>query len=464
VRRRLTAAGIVLDDRPDRTVWSHPWGVEIMNAIARLAFVVLLSAVAQAFADPFVMPPGMSESDRARFGRFETFQIRGVCGSHDFERLATLGVNTVRGYTIPDPPKMRKQLDNAHQAGLKVIVSEWMPHHGDNEDHRGGTWKFDYDARADTMVSAFTRKVEAIGDHPAILMWGLGNEVRLDEPYLRVVNRMSLAIHERFPDHVTSLTMVNAKPEAIEAVKRFAPDIDVLGIQSYSPGAVRNSIKQAEKHWARPYYLSEFNGKGPWNFEKTPWGVALDEPVTSKVKDVRECYDAIDAAPSCLGSTIFTWGWFDVNRPTYFSLLLDPDPNGPGDHTSVARFLMTPQAEVMAERFRGRPLTGNRAPVLSQLGFPKGARWTTVTRGETLHVAFSADDPDGDAVTFVGWILESASRSPRRVAGPYQQESANHAAIPAPEKPGEYLLMVYAIDGKGGGSASTLPFKVADKP
>jgi hypothetical protein len=257
--------------------------------------------------------------------------------------------------------------------------------------------------------------------------------------------------------------MVNAKPDAIAAVKRFAPDIDVLGIQSYSPGAVRGSMKQTEELWAKPFYMSEFNGKGPWNFAKTPWGVALDEPVTQKVSDISECYDAIDGSSLCLGSTIFLWGHFTVNRPTYFSLLLDPDPNGSGDKGSLDHLLMTPQAEVMAQRFSGKLPSGNRAPVLSRLEFSDRQRSRTAAPGEALHVAFSADDPNGDDVMFVSWILESKSRSPRRVAGPFQQASPSHAEIPAPEKPGEYLLMVYAIDQHGGGSASTLPFKVVEE-
>jgi hypothetical protein len=102
------------------------------------------------------------------------------------------------------------------------------------------------------MVETLIRKVESIGNHPAILMWGLGNEVHLDEPYLRVVNRMSQEIHKRFPQHITSLTMINAKPEAITAVKKFAPDLDVLGIQSYSRGAVRGAIKKTEELWGKP--------------------------------------------------------------------------------------------------------------------------------------------------------------------------------------------------------------------
>jgi hypothetical protein len=271
---------------------------------------------------------------------------------------------------------------------------------------------------------------------------------------------MSAEIHKRFPHHITSLTMINAKPEAIAAVKEFAPDIDVLGIQSYSRGAVRGAIKQTEKHWGKPFYMSEFNTNGPWNFPKTPWGVEMDEPVTKKVSDLQDCYAAIDASPLCLGSTIFVWGHFMAFRPTYFSTLLDPIPDGTKDAPSLDHLLMTPQAEVMVEHFTGKPPKGNRAPVLAKLEFKGGLNSRLAKPGESMPMRFIASDANGDMVKFVTWILDSSARKTTTVAGPLSHASGEGSVIKAPDAPGEYLVMVYAIDNKGGASASTLAFKV----
>jgi len=374
-----------------------------------------------------------------------------------------LGVNTVRGYTIGDADEMRSKLDHAHRLGIKMIVSEWMPHHGENKNKDGVVWTFDYEEKGDKIVEDFIKKIEGIGDHPALLMWGLGNEVHLDEPYLRVVNRMSEEIHKRFPHHITSLTVINAKEEGIEKIKKYAPDIDVLGVQSYSRGAVRGSIKKTEKLWGKPFYMSEFNTNGPWNFKETEWGVPLDEPVTRKVSDLKDCYAAIDESPLCLGSTIFVWGHAVVYRPTYFSLLLDPDPNGQPDKDSYDHKLMTPQAEVMIEHFTGKPPEGNRAPVLSKLEFEGAAPSRLAKPGEPMRVSLAAEDPDRDKVEFVAWILDSTKRKTTTVAGPFVHAAAEQAMIKAPEVPGEYLLLVYAKDGKGGASASTIAFKVPDE-
>lgn len=433
-----------------------------MNSLPRLATFALLLFPGATFAQSFVMPQDLSEIERQRFARFESFQIKGVCGDRDLERLATFGVNTVRGYTIPSTEKMLEKLDEAHRLGIKMVVSEWMPHHGQNKGRNGSVWEFDYNAKGDEMVEKFIEKIEGIGDHPAILMWGLGNEVHLDEPYLRVVNRMSRAIHERFPHHLTSLTIINAPEKGIAAIKEFAPDIDVLGVQSYSRGAVRGTIRKTEALWGKPFYFSEFNTNGPWNFKKAPWGIELDEPVTSKVSDLKDCYAAIDASPLCLGSTIFVWGHHTVFRPTYFSTLLDPNPNGTKDAVSLDHLFITPQAEVLIEHFTGRPIQGNRAPAISKLEFDGGLSHRLAAPAEMMKVNFAADDADGDPVEFVTWILDSTQRRTTTVAGPLPQASSGHALISAPQQPGEYLLLVYAKDGKGGASASTIAFKVPE--
>ena len=436
-----------------------------MKSPAPLTLLGILLLTYPAIAGAFVIPEGMSDTERQRFKPFQTFQIRGVCGDRDLERLARSGVNTVRGYTMGEPAAVRESLDRAQRLGMKMILSEWMPHHGENKNSQGVVWTFDYQAKGDQMVASLMSKIEKIGDHPAILMWGLGNEVPLDEPYLRVVNRMSKAIHGRFPQHVTSLTMINAKPEAIAAVKKFAPDLDVLGIQSYSRGAVRGAIKKTEELWGKPFYMSEFNTNGPWNFGKTEWGVEFDEPATRKVSDLKDCYAAIDASPLCLGSTIFFWGPYSTgDRPTYFSLLLDPNPEASMKADSFEHLLITPQADVITEHFTGQPIKKNRAPVLSKLEFEGGARSRLAKPGEAMSVRFAAEDANGDKLEFVTWILEAKARKTKTLAGPFPEASSGHAIITAPPSPGEYLLLIYAKDNQGGASASTLPFKVPGDP
>jgi len=125
--------------------------------------------------------------------------------------------------------------------------------------------------------------------------------------------------------------------------------------------------------------------------------------------------------------------------------------------------MITPQAEVMAEQFTGRPMKGNRAPVLSKLEFEGGGNARLAKPGEPMSVNFAAEDPDKDTVEFLTWILDSTAKKTTTVAGPFPNSSPEHVEIKAPKNTGEYLLLVYAKDKKGGASASTIAFKVSDE-
>jgi len=82
----------------------------------------------------------------------------------DFRQMVGLGVNTVRTYT---PPR-RDLLDAAAREGLRVMVGlPWSQHVAFLDD---GALK-----RA--IRREITAKVKALGDHPAVLTFALGNEI-----------------------------------------------------------------------------------------------------------------------------------------------------------------------------------------------------------------------------------------------------------------------------------------------
>ena len=96
--------------------------------------------------------------------------------------------------------------------------------------------------------------------------------------------------------------------------------------------------------------------------------------------------------------------------------------------------------------------------------FEGGAKSRLAGPGETMTLNVAAEDSNGDKVDFVTWILKSKVRKTTTVSGPDARATRGKVVVDAPETPGDYLVMVYAIDHKGGGSASVLPFKVAPPP
>lgn len=84
--------------------------------------------------------------------------------TEDFRLMAELGINTVRVYT---PPR-RDLLDAALAHGLRVMVGlPWAQHIAFLDDRKLRT----------QVESDLLGKVRELGDHPAVLMFALGNEI-----------------------------------------------------------------------------------------------------------------------------------------------------------------------------------------------------------------------------------------------------------------------------------------------
>lgn len=97
------------------------------------------------------------QDDGTQFPSHETVR-------RDFEAMARAGLNTVRVYTAP-PVWL---LDRAAQVGLRVIVGlPWTEHVAFLDDR----------ALTDHIRREVVGHVRALGSHPAVLMFALGNEI-----------------------------------------------------------------------------------------------------------------------------------------------------------------------------------------------------------------------------------------------------------------------------------------------
>ena len=84
--------------------------------------------------------------------------------ANDFRLMASLGINTVRVYTVPS----RELLDEAAKHNLRVMVGlAWSQHVAFLDDRR----------QVHSIRREVNKTIAELGDHPAVLMFVLGNEI-----------------------------------------------------------------------------------------------------------------------------------------------------------------------------------------------------------------------------------------------------------------------------------------------
>ena len=143
------------------------------------------------------------------------------------ETLKEAGGNSLRTWGEDD---LEPLLDRAHELGLTVTIGIWL-----GQERQG----FNY---AD--AGAVRREVEKARGffrryrrHPALLMWGLGNEMEGsgDNPVIwRTVNEIARVAKSEDPDHPTMTVIAEAGGRKIPQFLSLCPDVDVLGINSYA--------------------------------------------------------------------------------------------------------------------------------------------------------------------------------------------------------------------------------------
>ena len=110
--------------------------------------------------------------------------------------------------------------------------------------------------------------VNTYKDHPAILMWAIGNEMDYvpDHPSYNLklwdaVNDVAHAIHVADPAHPVITVTGTGNKDKMEDIVRLLPDIDALGINTYGDiGEIPAWMRKY--HLDKPYIITEW-GPGP---------------------------------------------------------------------------------------------------------------------------------------------------------------------------------------------------------
>jgi len=247
----------------------------------------------------------------------QPYFIRGGAGGAALDQLAARGGNSVRTWGAGQLPDA---LSQAESRDLTMLVGLWLGHKGDG---------FDYSdpAQVEAQQTAALATVLKYKDEPGVLAWGLGNEMEAgdnDTPDLwKAVDALALKIKEVDPAHPTVTVVAEVSASKLENIRRYAPAVDILGVNSYG-GAATLAQRLADAGWTKPYIVTEFGPRGPWESAKTSWGAPLEPTSTQKADVYRRSYSAavLGASGRCIGSYAFDWGYKYEGTATWFGMLM----------------------------------------------------------------------------------------------------------------------------------------------
>ena len=259
----------------------------------------------------------------------EPYYIRGVGGQQYLDRAVAYGANSIRTWGAGEAIAV---LDEAYEKGLSVTFGLWA-----GQERQG----FDYnDGRAvEAQLARFREVVRAYKDHPAILMWGLGNENDLFYSDFKVwdaLNDIAEMIHEEDPEPPGHARNGRSRRGGGAAHhEQRAPAIDVYGINTYGElvGGTRGlrsygyegpdvGAMLRRAGWDGPYVIAEWGPDGHWEVPKTAWGVPIEQTSREKAEMYRFRYERGISADSghCIGSYVFLWGAKQETTPTWYGV------------------------------------------------------------------------------------------------------------------------------------------------
>jgi hypothetical protein len=376
--------------------------------------------------------------------------VNGAGGTARMEELKAAGGNSVRTWTTGGGGAI---LNQAEKLGLTVTMglNVARERHGFNYNDATAVKK---------QLEQLRREVQKYKDHPALLAWGIGNELNLDYKNPRVwdaVNDIAKMIHEEDPNHPATTMLAGINQKEIDLIKEKCTALDLISVQVY--GGLAKVPEQLQRMgWAGPYLVTEWGPTGHWECPKTKWGAPVEESSTEKAAVYKSRYEAsIAKDKNCLGSYVFLWGQKQERTPTWYGLFTEN-----GESSEVV--------DVMNYEWSGK-WPDNRAPSINSLSIDgkKAGSSIYLNPQEKYLIAITVSDPDKDKLTARWELLPEATdlgqggdHESRPVAIPdaVTTNSLTNAMLNVPAKSGAYRLFVYVSDGHNHVATANIPFFV----
>ncbi len=433
--------------------------LSIIIIVSFTALMMLVLTAVSCVDDGPVSGPTPTTVEQDKHGNYRIFRggepyfIKGAGGTTRLDLLVESGANSIRTWNTRDADRI---MDEAHKHGLTVMLGIWLQH------ERHG---FDYDdEEAVARQKAEVReKVLRYRDHPALLAWGLGNEVDLMYTNTRVwhaVEDIARMVKELDPNHLVTTVVAGINEEKARLISEKVPSIDFLSINTYG-GLSHLPERVRETGWNRPYVVAEWGPTGHWQVSRTQWDVPIEETSTQKSEVYRSRYHSSIIADTshCLGSYTFLWGQKQETTPTWYGLFLET-----GEITEVV--------DAMHYNWTGE-WPEERAPSIVSFTIEGQTAHHNVylTPGGTYEAIVKGTHPH--SVTYdVRWefLPESTDiraggdfeERPETIHGLIIEQDGGNLVFRAPDTPGPYRLFTYLVTDQNRAATANIPFYVRE--
>ncbi len=422
--------------------------------IASLMLACILTEAASPAAEVKV-----SRDDQGHFVLLRNGQpyfIRGAGGSDHLALLREVGGNSIRTWgieTLEKPVDGQRLIDRCGSLGLTVAAGIYVGHerHGFN---------YSDPAQIQQQREAIRAAVRKYKDHPALLVWGLGNEMEGPTsdghvPHIwKELNELAAIVKAEDPAHPVMTVIAGASPSKVQGILEDYPNLDILGVNAYAgAGGAAAAVKSAG--WKKPLVLAEFGPSGHWEVTKTKWGAPI-EPASrdkaaayySTAKTLQE--DAVDIS---LGSYCFLWGQKQETTSTWYGMFLKSGEK-------------LPQVDAMCRAWTDQ-WPDHRCPRVTRLE----SEWkeATVGPGQLGAARLEATDPEGGLLTWEWTVTPEATEvkvggdrepEPPAIPAAVVHTEKEQAVLRAPAEPGNYRVFGIVRNSHGGASTENFCFRV----
>jgi hypothetical protein len=383
------------------------------------------------------------------------FFINGTGGTQHLADLKALGGNSIRTWGIESLSQQvdgKPLIDRAQDLGLKVTAGIWLKH--------PEAINYDDPKQIADQRAAVLKAVQTYKNSPALIIWGLGNEMEgptsngSDVRVWKEVNTLAGIIKQEDPNHPVMTVIAGASGDKIKNLKAYCPNIDILGVNAYGSAAgVGNAV--TTQGWDRPFILTEFGPSGQWEVEKTAWKAPIEPTANQKAASYYATYQLVtgDSKNICLGSYAFLWGFKQEATSTWYGMFLKSGER-------------LPQADAMSFAWTGN-WPADRCPKMKPIQTAVDEKTVAPNTPETASV--EATDPGGNPLQYEWDVVEEATVL--GVGGSAEPTPPSHPecitgtpgkdlTFTTPTTPGAYRLFVTIRNGKGAATTGNVPFQV----